>query len=51
MGTSLISGKGENLRKGQVDLEKGGMNPLTNYDSSSIHRYFFDLEIKYFLDL
>ena len=24
--------KGENLRKGGVDLEKGGMTPLTNYD-------------------
>ena len=35
MGTSWISRKGGNLKRGEgVDLEKGGgdMNPLTNYD-------------------
>ena len=31
MGTSWISRKGWNLRKVGVDLEKGGMIPLTNY--------------------
>ena len=34
MGTSWISRKGRNLRKGGVDLEKGGMPPLTNYESA-----------------
>ena len=41
MGTSWISRKGGNLRKGEVDLEKdkgggrgGGMTPLTNYADS-----------------
>ena len=34
--------------KGGIDLEKWGMAPLTNYDSSSIHRYFFGFQIKYF---
>ena len=33
MGTSWISRKGEILEKEGVDLEKGGMTPLTNYDS------------------
>ena len=32
MGTSWISRNGGILEKG-VDLEKGGMTPLTNYDS------------------
>ena len=31
VGTSSISRKEGNLRKGGVDLEKGGMTPLTNY--------------------
>ena len=32
MGTSWISRKGEILEKEWVDLEKGDMTPLTNYD-------------------
>ena len=31
MGTSWISRKGGNLRKGGDDLEKGGYDPPTNY--------------------
>ena len=39
-GTSWISGKGRNLRKGGVDLEKGGVwNPLPTMDASA----FFEL--------
>ena len=33
VGTSWIFRKGGNLRKGEVDLEKGGYDPLTNYAS------------------
>ena len=37
MGTSWISRKGRILVKGGgVDLEKGGMTPLTNYDNQNL---------------
>ena len=31
VGTSWVSRKEGNLKKGGIDLEKGGMTPLTNY--------------------
>ena len=46
MGTSWISRKGENLRKGGgVDLEKGGTSPLTNYmdEGYEIRGEFLDI--------
>ena len=38
MGTSWISRKERNLEKEGVDLEKGGMNPLTNYAVATLRK-------------
>ena len=39
-GDTLDFQKGGNLRKGGVDLERGGMTPLINYAKKLIYRNF-----------